>query len=144
MNLPRGMTIAWQASTQHDISRVASLSLGGLFIEADRPGSDRRHASSAIRYSRRTVPPKPWFVVHLKGKGMGVEFTELPAALEPDWIACCKNCSATFALQSSDAILAGGLPRRHGHWICSPGFPSVLIDSASFGSSSPTLTICHR
>src|SRR5487761_225681 len=37
IGLPRGMSIAWQGPRQHDISRVSSLSLGGLFIEAEDP-----------------------------------------------------------------------------------------------------------
>jgi hypothetical protein len=79
MSLPRGMSIAWEAKERRDISRITSISLGGLFIESadpapvgealkvqfDIPGG-AVHADAIVRRS-------------IKGKGMGVEFTEVPA-----------------------------------------------------------------
>lgn len=77
VRLPRGMTIAWQGAQRRDVSRVSSLSLGGLFIETAEPvpagdtlqvqfdipgGAVRGHA-----VVRRCVT----------GHGMGVEFKEL-------------------------------------------------------------------
>src|ERR1700730_15328143 len=37
VGLTRGMTISWEGPHRRDISRVSSLSIGGLFIDADDP-----------------------------------------------------------------------------------------------------------
>jgi PilZ domain len=79
VTLPSGMSIAWKVNERHNIARVKSISLGGLFIEEaepvrvgdtvqvhfDIPGG-AIHAKAVVRRS-------------IKGQGMGVEFTELPA-----------------------------------------------------------------
>jgi hypothetical protein len=80
MNLPRGMTIAWQAKTRHDVSRVASLSMGGLFIEATDPVPVGETLQVQFDIPAGSVSARAIVRRSLKGKGMGVEFTELPAA----------------------------------------------------------------
>jgi hypothetical protein len=82
MNLPRGMTVAWQATTQHDISRVASLSLGGLFIEATDPAPIGDTLQVQFDIPGGAVRARAVVRRSLKGTGMGVEFTELPAAAQ--------------------------------------------------------------
>jgi hypothetical protein len=80
MTLPRGMTVAWQAKAQRDVSRVASLSLGGLFIEATDPAPVGDTLQVQFDIPAGAVSAQAIVRRSLKGKGMGVEFTELPAA----------------------------------------------------------------
>jgi hypothetical protein len=80
MNLPRGMTVAWQASAQHDISRVASLSVGGLFIEAADPAPIGEMLQVQFDIPGGVVRAHAVVRRSIEGKGMGVEFTDLPAA----------------------------------------------------------------
>ena len=79
VTLPRGMSIAWQASSRHDISRVASISLGGLFIETAEPARMGDTVQVQFDIPGATVHAKAVVRRSTKGKGMGVEFTELPA-----------------------------------------------------------------
>ena len=136
MNLPRGMTVAWQATTQHDISRVASLSLGGLFIEATDPApigetlQVQFDIPGGIRFA-----PEPWYVDHLTAKAWASNSPNCRPRPEPDWIACFKNCLAPFALRSSDAGLGWCLREvasRLTGFVARALLQSV-IDSASFG-----------
>jgi len=80
VGLPQGMSIAWQGPRQHDISRVSSLSLGGLFIEAAEPAP--AGDTLAVQFDIPGGAVRGQAVVRrsIKGQGMGVEFTELPAA----------------------------------------------------------------
>jgi hypothetical protein len=80
MNLPKGMTVAWQAAAQQDISRVASLSVGGLFIEATDPAPIGEMLQVQFDIPGGTVRAHGVVRRSINGKGMGVEFTDLPAA----------------------------------------------------------------
>ena len=80
IGLPKGMQVAWQGRGLRTVARVATLGLGGLFIDADNPpvvgevirvffevpGGDVR-ATAVVRDSQ-------------PGKGMGIEF----AAMDPE------------------------------------------------------------
>lgn len=79
VSLTRGMTVSWQTGHQRDISRVSSLSLGGLFIEATNPA--RAGETLQVQFDIPSGSVRGQGVVRrsIKGKGMGVEFTELPA-----------------------------------------------------------------
>lgn len=80
IGLPAGMQIAWQGIGKRNVARVATLGLGGLFIDTPNPppmgdlirlyfevpGGEVR-ATAVVRDSQR-------------GKGMGVEF----AAMDPE------------------------------------------------------------
>jgi len=79
MRLPRGMTISWKASHQRDVSRVSSLSLGGLFIEAADPAPAGETLQVQFDIPSGAVRGRAVVRRSIKGKGMGVEFTELPA-----------------------------------------------------------------
>ncbi|PYU23880.1 MAG: hypothetical protein DMG32_15300 [Acidobacteria bacterium] len=79
VGLPRGMTIAWQGTHQNDISRVSSLSLGGLFIEAADPAPAGDTLRVQFDIPGGAVRGQAVVRRSIKGKGMGVEFTELPA-----------------------------------------------------------------
>ena len=78
VSLPRGISIAWQGPEQHDISRVMSLSAGGLFIESAVPA--RRGEILRLHFDLPGGSIRGKAVVRwsMRGRGMGVEFTELP------------------------------------------------------------------
>lgn len=75
--LPKGMSVAWYGGGQQQVSRVKSLSMGGVFLCGDitlRVGSDLTVVFEvpggmvfAEAVVRNTVP----------GEGMGVEFTKM-------------------------------------------------------------------
>jgi hypothetical protein len=79
IGLTRGMTIAWQGTRQHDISCVSSLSLGGLFIEAAEPAPAGDTLQVQFDIPGGAVRGQAVVRRSIKGKGMGVEFTELSA-----------------------------------------------------------------
>ena len=80
IGLPKGMQIAWQGRGPRTVTRVATLGLGGLFIDAEKPpvvgevirvffevpGGEVR-ATAVVRNSQ-------------PGIGMGIEF----AAMDPE------------------------------------------------------------
>jgi|SRR5690242_2542985 PilZ domain-containing protein len=78
VRLPRGMTIEWQGARRHDISRVSSLSLGGLFIEAADPAP--AGDTLQVQFDLPSGPVRGQAVVRrsVAGQGMGIEFQELP------------------------------------------------------------------
>ena len=80
VQLPRGLTIAWQGTRRHDISRVSSLSLGGLFIESAEP--EPAGDTLQVQFDIPGGPVRGQAVVRrsVTGRGMGVEFKELPEA----------------------------------------------------------------
>jgi hypothetical protein len=79
VRLKRGMTISWQGPHRRDISRVSSLSVGGLFIDADDPAPAGQILQVQFDLPSGPVLGKAVVRRSIKGKGMGVEFTELPA-----------------------------------------------------------------
>jgi hypothetical protein len=79
VGLTRGMTISWEGPYRRDISRVSSLSLGGLFIEADDPAPAGQILQVQFDIPSGPVLGKAVVRRSIKGQGMGVEFTELPA-----------------------------------------------------------------
>jgi hypothetical protein len=80
VGLPRGMTIAWEGTRRHDISRVSSLSLGGVFIEAYDPAPAGDTLRVQCDIPGGAVCGQAVVRRSLKGRGMGVEFTELAPA----------------------------------------------------------------
>ena len=78
VGLPQGMTISWQGTHQHDISRVSSLSLGGLFIEAADPAPAGDTLQVQFDIPGGAVCGRAVVRRSITGKGMGVEFTEMP------------------------------------------------------------------
>jgi hypothetical protein len=77
ISLPQGMSVNWYGSGQQQVSRVKTLSMGGLFLcgsVTPRVGSELTIISEvpggmvlAKAVVRNSVP----------GEGMGVEFTEM-------------------------------------------------------------------
>jgi len=80
IGLPRGMTIAWEGARRNDISRVSSLSLGGVFIEASDPAPEGDTLRVQFDIPGGAVCGQAVVRRSLKGRGMGVEFTELSPA----------------------------------------------------------------
>jgi PilZ domain len=80
VGLPRGMTIAWQGTRQHDISRVSSLSLGGLFIEVANPAPAGETLQVQFDIPGGAIRGQAVVRRSVTGEGMGVEFTDLPEA----------------------------------------------------------------
>jgi PilZ domain len=79
IELPRGMTVAWQTANHRDISRVSSLSLGGLFIESSSPAPAGETLQVQFDIPSGAVRGQAVVRRSIEGKGMGCEFTELPA-----------------------------------------------------------------
>ena len=82
VTLPRGMSIAWKTKERHDISRVKSISLGGLFIEAAEPARMGDTIQVQFDIPGGAVHARAVVRRSIKGQGMGVEFTELPAGAQ--------------------------------------------------------------
>ena len=80
VGLTRGMTISWEGPHRRDISRVSSLSVGGLFIEAEDPAPSGQILQVQFDIPSGPVLGKAVVRRSIKGKGMGVEFTELPTS----------------------------------------------------------------
>lgn len=79
IRLPRGLTVAWQGEHQHDISRISSLSLGGLFIEVADPAPAGEKLKVQFDIPSGAICGQAVVRRSLKGDGMGVEFTDLTA-----------------------------------------------------------------
>jgi len=78
LSLPRGMTISWNSPYRRDVSRVSSLSTSGLFIDADDPAPEGQMIQVHFELPSGPVLGKAVVRRSIRGKGMGVEFTELP------------------------------------------------------------------
>src|SRR5260370_24051700 len=79
IELTRGMTVAWQATHHKDITRISSLSLSGLFIESPNPAPAGETVQVQFDIPSGAVRGQGVVRRSINGKGMGVEFTELPA-----------------------------------------------------------------
>jgi hypothetical protein len=78
VRLPRGMSIAWQGTRQQDVSRISSLSLSGLFIEATHPAPAGDTLQLQFDIPGGAVRGQAVVRRSVTGQGMGVEFTALP------------------------------------------------------------------
>jgi len=79
VTLPRGMSIAWKGKERHNIARVKSISLGGLFIEETEPVRVGDTIQVQFDIPGGAIHAKAVVRRSTKGQGMGIEFTELPA-----------------------------------------------------------------
>lgn len=79
VTLPSGMSIAWKANELHNIARVKSISLGGLFIEEAEPVQVGDTVQVQFDIPGGAIHAKAVVRRSIEGQGMGVEFTELPA-----------------------------------------------------------------
>ena len=79
IGLPRGMFIAWQGPGERLVSRVATLGLGGLFINTPDPPPVGDLVQVFFEVPGGEVRARAVVRVSQPGKGMGVEFTSMSA-----------------------------------------------------------------
>jgi Tfp pilus assembly protein PilZ len=77
IGLPSGIRVTWQGSRGRLVSRVATLGLGGLFIEANDPPRVGDHIQLAFLVPDGQVGARAIVRLSHPGKGMGVEFTTM-------------------------------------------------------------------
>lgn len=77
IGLPRGMSVAWQSAGGRMVSRVSTLGLGGLFIEANDPPRVGDIIQLFFEVPGGEVRARAIVRVSRPGRGMGVEFTAM-------------------------------------------------------------------
>jgi PilZ domain len=77
IGLRRGPLVAWQGSSGRVVSRVATLGLGGLFIEAAEPAAIGDGIKMIFKVPGGEVRARAMVRNSHPGKGMGVEFTSM-------------------------------------------------------------------
>jgi hypothetical protein len=77
IGLRRGPLIAWQGPSGRTVSRVVTLGLGGLFIEAAEPASIGAGIKIVFRVAGAEVCARAMVRNSDPGKGMGVEFVSM-------------------------------------------------------------------
>jgi hypothetical protein len=77
--LPQGMWVAWYGAAQHQISRVGTLSMGGIFICVPSPPPAGTKLKLAFEVPGGEVQTEGIVRNIEPGKGMGIEFTRLNA-----------------------------------------------------------------
>ena len=75
--LPRGMLVAWRTAAGRVVSRVATLGLGGVFIEASNPPAVGEVIELCFDVPGGEVRARATVRTSQKGKGMGVAFTAM-------------------------------------------------------------------
>jgi len=68
VGLTRGMTISWEGPHRRDISRVSSLSLEGLFIEAEDPAPAGQYFKCSSIFPADRCWERLWFDVRSKAR----------------------------------------------------------------------------
>jgi|SRR5665213_3058040 len=79
IGLPRGMPVGWQRMGVHAVSRVGTLGLGGLFIDAPDPPPLGEMIQLFFQVPEGEVRARAIVRDSHPGKGMGVEFTYMPS-----------------------------------------------------------------
>jgi hypothetical protein len=77
IGMPQGLFVAWQVAGNRVVSRVATLGLGGLFIEAGHPAPAGELIRIFFRIPGGEVRARGTVRNSHPGKGMGVEFTSM-------------------------------------------------------------------
>jgi hypothetical protein len=77
--LPKGMWVAWYGAAEHQISRVGTLSMGGIFICVSNPPPVGTRLKLAFEVPGGEVQTEAIVRNIEAGKGMGTEFTSLNA-----------------------------------------------------------------
>jgi hypothetical protein len=77
--LPKGMWVAWYGAAQHQISRVGTLSMGGIFICVPCPPPIGTKLKLAFEVPGGEVQTEGIVRNIEAGKGMGIQFTRLNA-----------------------------------------------------------------
>lgn len=77
--LPKGMWAAWYGAAQHQISRVGTLSMGGIFICVPAPPPIGTKLKLAFEVPGGEIQTEGIVRNIEAGKGMGIQFTRLNA-----------------------------------------------------------------
>jgi hypothetical protein len=77
IGLPTGLLVVWQSSGNRIVSRVATLGLGGLFIEVSEPAPSGEVLKLFFKIPSGEVRARAMVRSSHPGKGMGVEFTAM-------------------------------------------------------------------
>jgi len=75
--LPKGMWAAWYGASDHQISRVGTLSMGGIFICAPAPPPVGTKLKLAFEVPGGEIQAEGIVRNVEAGKGMGIQFTRL-------------------------------------------------------------------
>lgn len=75
--LPKGMWVAWYGGAEHQISRVGTLSMGGVFICVATPPPVGTSLKLAFEVPGGEVQAEGIVRNMVPGKGMGLQFTKL-------------------------------------------------------------------
>ena len=77
IGLPKGLLVVWQSTGNRIVSRVATLSMGGLFIEVPQPAASGELLKLFFKVPGGEVRARAMVRDSHPGKGMGVEFTAM-------------------------------------------------------------------
>jgi len=77
--LPQGMWVAWYGGAEHQISRVGTLSMGGIFICVPNPPPVGTKLKLAFEVPGGEIQTEGIVCNIEAGKGMGIQFTRLNA-----------------------------------------------------------------
>ena len=80
IGLPRGMSVAWQVCGERIVSRVQTLDLGGLFMDAAKPAQVGEMIQLFFEVPGGEIRARAVVRISQPGRGMGVEFT----AMQPE------------------------------------------------------------
>lgn len=75
--LPKGMWVAWYGGSEHQISRVGTLSMGGIYICVPNPPPVGTKLKLAFEVPGGDVQTEGIVRNIEAGKGMGIQFTRL-------------------------------------------------------------------
>ena len=75
--LPKGMWVAWYGGSEHQISRVGTLSMGGIYICVPNPPPVGTKLKLAFEVPGGDVQTEGVVRNLEAGKGMGIQFTRL-------------------------------------------------------------------
>jgi PilZ domain len=77
--LPKGMWVAWYGGAEHQISRVGTLGMGGIFICVATPPPVGTNLKLAFEVPGGEVQAEGIVRNIVPGEGMGIKFTKLGA-----------------------------------------------------------------
>ena len=77
IGLRSGALVAWQGPTGRMVSRLITLGLGGLFIEAAEPAAIGAGIKVVFNIAGGEVCARAMVRTSVQGRGMGVEFTSM-------------------------------------------------------------------
>src|SRR5690242_17842557 len=75
--LPKGMWVAWYGGSEHQISRVGTLSMGGLYVCVPNPPPVGTKLKLSFEVPGGDVQTEGVVRNIEAGKGMGIQFTRL-------------------------------------------------------------------